>query len=725
MDTTDWEEDRYHVAATGSLGAGGTRVLKDGDTFALVNRFGDIYHPGGNEQGLYHRGTRFLERLELRVAGRRPLYLSSGMLDEHIVLAVDVSNPDLPARPESDSAGVPYGTLHIARRLMVRDGALIERMAITNHGPSTVELPLSLHFAADFVDLFEVRGTRRPAHGQRLPAIIHPACSVLQYRGLDQITRRTRIELEPPPLSLDDSHAQYSLRLASKETKLIDVLVACEIGDHETLAQPSFDAALGRAQAAAKVRLDRECQVRTSSSGFNAWLERSRSDLHMLSTSTPHGLYPYAGVPWFSTPFGRDGIWTALQTLWLSPDYAAGVLRFLSATQSHERDDASDAEPGKIVHELRDGEMANLREIPFGRYYGSIDSTPLYLMLAARYHEATGDSALIREIWPNLLGALQWLEREGDFDHDGFIEYGRRSRDGLVQQGWKDSNDSVFHADGSLAAGPIALCEVQGYAYAARRGMALLATAMDAPELAQRLQHEAGELRARFDAAFWCEDLSCYALALDGDKRPCRVRSSNAGHCLYTGIALPERAAVLREQLLSADMFSGWGVRTLSSREVRYNPMSYHNGSIWPHDNAIVAEGIAAYGYREEALSILSGLFGAAHHVELNRLPELFCGFARRAGQGPTLYPVACSPQAWASGAIFLLLKAVLGLDVRGLEQRITFRSPALPEFLEELTISNLRVGSARVDLRLQRHLGDVGITVLRKSGSVQVATLR
>lgn len=724
MDTTDWEEDRYHVAATASLTAGGTRVLKDGDTFALVNRFGDVHRAGGNEQGLYHRGTRFLARLELRVAGRRPLFLSSGMLDDNVVLAVDLSNPDVPSDKE-EGIGVPSGTVHVARSLMVRNGSFIQRVAISNHGSAAVEIPLSFHFDADFVDLFEVRGTSRARRGQLLPASLDGARAVLHYRGLDQVVRRTNLELEPAPLALDATAARFSLRLESKETKLIHLHVSCEIGDQGACEQLSFDAALGQAQAATLERRQRECQIRSSSSGFNSWLDRSRSDLHMLSTTTPYGLYPYAGVPWFSTPFGRDGIWTALQALWLSPDYAAGVLRFLSATQSHERDDANDAEPGKIVHELRDGEMAALREIPFARYYGSIDSTPLYLMLAARYHEATGDSELIREIWPSLLQALEWLECSGDLDGDGFVEYGRRSRDGLVQQGWKDSNDSVFHADGSLAAGPIALCEVQGYAYAARLGMARLAAALQASELAGRLEDEASELRQRFDAAFWCEELGSYALALDGSKQPCRVRSSNAGHCLYTGIALPERAATLRAQLLANDMFSGWGVRTLSNREARYNPMSYHNGSIWPHDNAIIAEGIAAYGYREEALTILAGMFGAAQHVELNRLPELFCGFARRPGQGPTLYPVACSPQAWAAGSVFLLLKAVLGLDVRGLEQRITFRSPTLPEFLDDLWITNLRVGSASVDLRLQRHPGDVGVTVLRKSGTVQVATLR
>jgi glycogen debranching enzyme len=723
MDTTDLEEDRYHVAASASLTAGGTRVLKADDTFALVNRFGDLQRAGGNEQGLYHRGTRFLSRLELRVANRRPLFLSSGMLDDNIVLAVDLSNPDLPL-PDSDEL-IAYGTLHVGRSLLVRDGLYLQRLAITNHGGGTLHVPLSLHFAADFVDIFEVRGTSRQHHGELLPPTTVDGSVVLAYRGLDQVVRRTRIELAPAPQSITGSDASFELRLESKQCIVIEIAVVCETGEERDREKPTFDVALTRAVARSRQRTEQECTVRSSNDGFNAWLERSRSDLHMLTADTRHGLYPYAGVPWFSTPFGRDGIWTALQALWLSPEYAAGVLRFLSATQSRTTDDANDAEPGKIVHELRDGEMAALREIPFGNYYGSIDSTPLFLMLAAQYHRATGDTALIGAIWPHLLEAVAWLDRHGDCDGDGFIEYGRRSKDGLVQQGWKDSNDSVFHADGALASGPIALCEVQGYAYAARQGMAELAVAQGEPELAARFRREAGELRQRFDAAFWCEALGTYALALDGSKRPCEVRSSNAAHCLYTGIALPERASALRAQLMGDDMFSGWGVRTLSSRERRYNPMSYHNGSIWPHDNAIAAEGLAAYGHREGALAILSGLFGASQHVELSRLPELFCGFPRRVGQGPTLYPVACSPQAWAAGAVFMLLKAALGMDIDAREQRVTFRSPRLPEFLGELWISNLRVGTASVDLRLQRYPGDVGITVLSKRGEVQLATLR
>jgi glycogen debranching enzyme len=430
-------------------------------------------------------------------------------------------------------------------------------------------------------------------------------------------------------------------------------------------------------------------------------------------------------VPWFSTPFGRDGILTAFEALWLDPALARGVLTFLALTQATSNDRENDAEPGKIIHEARRGEMAALGEVPFGRYYGSIDATPLFVMLAGAYWRRTADRGLVEAIWPNVVSALAWIDRHGDLDGDGFVEYARRSTRGLSSQGWKDSFDSTSHADGELARGPIALCEVQGYVYAARRAGAELARVVGEPERAAELERQAEALRDQFERAFWCEELGTYALALDGDKRPCRVRTSNAGHCLFTGIADPAHAHRVVETLLDERTFTGWGLRTLDAREGRYNPISYHNGSVWPHDNAVIAMGMARYGHKQACTRILAGLLDASVHFDLHRMPELFCGFKRRSDEGPTLYPVACAPQAWAAGAVFLLLQACLGLEVDALRSRIVLDRPLLPASLERVILRNLSIGPARVDVVLDNHVHDVGVHLERRYGVVEVVVVK
>jgi glycogen debranching enzyme len=413
-----------------------------------------------------------------------------------------------------------------------------------------------------------------------------------------------------------------------------------------------------------------------------------------------------------------------LEALWVRPGLARGVLRYLAATQATRVVPEDAAEPGKIVHEIRQGEMAVLREVPFGRYYGSVDATPLFVMLAGAYFERTGDRRFVQALWPHVDAALRWIDDYGDRDGDGLVEYGPPAGAGLRHQGWRDTDDAVFHADGSDARGNIALCEVQGYVYAARLAGASLAATLGDIDRANRLRHEAEALREAFERRFWCEELSTYALALDGEKRPCRVRSSAAGQCLFTGIAASHRAEQVAAGLFAPDAFSGWGIRTVAESSARYNPMGYHTGAVWPHDNALIALGLSRYGRGASAAELLATLFAASLHFDLNRVPELFCGFARRVGEAPIGYPLACAPQAWSAASALCLLQAALGVSVNGVEKRVSFVNPHLPPFLGQLRVHNLEVGDFSVDLTLTRHPEGVHVQVLRGRDHVKVEVI-
>ena len=711
-------KDRFYIRADSALADDRVQVLKYGDTFGVFNRSGDIESVGASKFGLFRSDTRHLSRMVMRINGTEPLLLGSEVRDDNSYLSVDLTNLDAST---DGGASLPRGTVHLFRSTILGPGVCYEKVRLQNYGLQPLPVHLQFQFESDFADIFEVRGTARRARGERLPDSVEDSTAVLTYRGLDGITRCTRIAFSPQPRSLTTRQARYDLVLEPKTEVALYCTIWCRQSESQRCTG-TFGETLETRQAHAGESPLGRCRITTSNKSFNAWLKRSEADLQMLMQGNPEGPYPYAGVPWFSTIFGRDGIITALECLLFAPSIAESVLGYLARTQATTVVPAQEAEPGKIVHEIRQGEMARLREVPFGCYYGSVDATPLFVVLAGRYYERTGNLEFIRDIWPNIRRALTWADTWGDADGDGFVEYCRRSENGLVQQGWKDSRDSIFHADGRLVEPPVALCEVQGYVYEAKCAAAMLARGLGETDFADELDCQAERLRKGFEEAFWCDDLGTYALALDGQKKPCRVRASNAGHALFCKIASQTRASRVASLLLSDQFFSGWGVRTLGAREVRYNPMSYHNGSVWPHDNAIVAMGLAQYGCQQEAVQIMTGLHESAMHIDAQRLPELFCGFHRRPdNSGPTLYPVACSPQAWSAGAVFMLLQACLNIQVKSAETKVYLAGSVLPGWLDEVCIGNLSVAEREIDVLIRRNAHGVVVEVGRKTGEIQV----
>jgi glycogen debranching enzyme len=711
-------ETPFYIPATGPA-TRPRRTLKHDDTFIVLDSHGDIGASAGGPDGLFHCDTRFLSRLELSLNGMQPLLLGSNVRDDNTFLTIDLTNPDMYV---DGHLVLPKDTLHVVRTIFLWRDTAYQRLAIRNHGDRPVDVRLALQFDSDFADLFEVRGLRRQRRGVAGRRVTAPTTTVLNYEGLDGELRRTTLGFDPAPSELGATTASYRISLAPNEARPIFFSVGC--GVPEPSPPVPFLRGLRAAHRNLRAASHGASTVETSNDLFNEVLCRSMSDLCMLMTNTPQGRYPYAGIPWYSTTFGRDGLITALQMLWFDPGVARGVLRRLAAFQATADDPASDAQPGKILHEMRGGEMAALGEIPFGLYYGSVDATPLFVLLAGLYAERTGDDETVAALWPNIEAALAWIDGPGDADGDGFVEYYRATEKGLANQGWKDSYDAIFHADGRLAEGPIALAEVQGYVYCAKHMAARCAERLGHGKQARHLKAQAAELAQRFDASFWCPELGSYAMALDGKKQRCRVRSSNAGQVLFTGIARPERAAEVADLLLRPQFFTGWGIRTLANTEARYNPMSYHNGSVWPHDNALIALGLARYGFTRSVERMFKGLFEAATYMEMRRLPELFCGFQRGRGRGPTLYPVACAPQAWASATPFTLLEASLGLQFDPIANEIRLRNPRLPEFLDEVVLRNLRLREASVDLKVNRHDTEVSVEILRRRGQVQVSVV-
>jgi glycogen debranching enzyme len=700
------KDAEVHGSVTTALQDGQLRTLKNDDTFAIFNHSGDAIAARGSAEGLYNRDTRYLSHFRLAIEKAGLKLLSSTISDDNATLTCDLTNPDL--FDPDDRLVLAQGLLHFRRSRLLSRSGLFERLAVTNFSDRPLQFRIEIAFGADFADLFEVRGAKRAQRGHDHVPELAADQVTLGYTGLDRQTRQTTLRFSPAPQRLAGDAAVFELDLAAHTTSIVFVEIACGADLSKHPLPDAFFFALRDGKRALRRMTGRAAAIATSNDVFNETMHRNVSDLYMLMTHLPTGPYPYAGIPWFSTVFGRDALITAWQMLWFDPSIARGVLRHLAANQATEEDAAADAEPGKILHEARGGEMAALGEVPFRRYYGSVDSTPLFLLLAGAYLQRTADLDFIGGLRPHLDAACRWLDLYGDRDGDGFVEYGRRSEDGLANQGWKDSHDSIFHADGTLARGSIALAEVQAYVYGARRGMAEIYGRLGMPDRATEQAAKADALQKSFDEKFFDHELGTYVLALDGDKRPCRVRSSNAGHALFAGLADRKRAASVVRTLMSRTSFSGWGVRTIATTEARYNPMSYHNGSVWPHDNALIAAGFARYGFRREAARIFEGLFEASTYFDLQRLPELFCGFARQRGRSPTFYPVACVPQAWAAATPLSLLQSCLGLAFDPADRQVVFDRPVLPDFIDDVQLKRLSAGPSSVDVTIGRKGGRI-----------------
>jgi glycogen debranching enzyme len=698
-------------------------TLKDNDLFLLTDHFGNIggcsFEGENNSMGLFCHDTRFLSRLELQLEKHPPILLSSSA-DKGFAMSVLCTNPRLDK--------IPAETIGIKRELVL-NGGLFESISVTNYGTEDIEFELSLSFDADFADLFEVRGSIRPKRGQQLrQATIDdqtevPQEMILAYQGIDAMILESRIEFQDTlPTQMFGTTALWKIHLPSHTQQNLSYrLRMYEQG--KSISQVSAPTQLSQAKAAemqeANTWQGQITEIQSDRNTFNRLLDRAKQDIYLLRQSFAHGESLSAGVPWFSTLFGRDSIIAASQVLMLNPSMGRETLKLLAHYQGQKEDEWRDEQPGKILHEIRFGEMARCNEVPHTPYYGTIDATPLWLMLYVEYFAWTADHETIDLLWPNAMAAMDWIDR--GMAETGYLAYNRKSSRGLQNQGWKDSGDCIVNRRGELAQGAIALCEVQAYVYAAKIRMANIARLKEKPEMAQRWEEEARSLKQRFNIDFWLADQDFCALALDGDGKPVDSITSNPGHCLSLGIFTPENAYSVAERLRAPDMFSGWGIRTLSSLSPAYNPMGYHVGSIWPHDNSMTVLGLRSLGLVDQALEISQGLLDMTHRQPYYRPPELFCGFERTDEDAPIRYPVACSPQAWATGSLFQLIQAMVNLvpDAPGNYLRII--DPALPNSINYLSLKNLQVGTTLLDLEFERSGHSTACRVSKKRGNLRV----
>lgn len=715
--------DRPNLASAPSIPAEAGEeflVVKEGSLFACSDPSGDISPRGRFGEGFYFSDTRFLSELIVTIGGTAPVMLaSSGDLAYQGV--VDATNRELSG---TDGSSIAQMTLNFHRTRLISD-RLYERIDIRNHGRRRARTSLELYLAADFADIFEVRGHGgRKSEGQELAPRTRADAVSFAYIGADEFFRETVVDFRPVPRSVEASDgrvvAVWEVDLEPRHHTRIEFSIEASL-DGKRRRRRSFDTAATLNQKSKQEWDEANTVITTDRIAFNRLLEASSRDIRALITPGEHGRIIAAGVPWFVAPFGRDSLLTSTETLLINPHPARETLFVLAKRQARTDDALRDAEPGKILHEIRYGELARAGHIPHSTYYGTVDATPLFLMLASDYYRWTNDLDTMERLQPHLDAALAWIDNHGDSDGDGFVEYARRSPAGLRNQGWKDSFDSVVHADGSLAEGPIALAEVQGYTYAAKRRIADVYAALGREDVATELHKQSDALRAAFNDVYWMPDEGFYAMALDGAKRQVQSVTSNPGHCLYCEMVDDDKAAVVCERLMAPDMFSGWGIRTLSCASPAYNPMSYHTGSVWPHDNAIIAAGFKCYGRADLTSAVVTAMYEAALGSPEMRLPELYCGFERARDIPYVPYPVACSPQAWSAAAPFALLQSLLGITADAPNRQLTIRYPGLPPWLTNVQLQNLRVGDSRLSLSFTRQGAATAFSLVDRQGTVRV----
>lgn len=717
--------------------------LKDNLSFAVLDTLGEAprIYSSNSELGFYFSDTRHLGTWETTFNGSRPVALTWDLKASGNTAVFSMTNRDLPVL--GGTGRIPRDTFLFRRVLSLFEDTLFETLEVKNFDVLPHALQIELWAGGRFDDVFEVRGFKRSKRGRMLAPVESgrewegkelPVTS-LQYEGLDGKIRKTFVHRLFPAekIRVSPSLVGYFTRIVVPPKETVSLKTVTSFNEPSDCRFMGKDYYYLNIPKKMDLLGEREFQspfaglvIESDNAIFNRSIQSAHTDIFMLLTEeTSSLLYPYAGVPWFSAPFGRDGIITAYQLLPWYPALAKGVLEYVLQNLGTRDDPFTDEQPGKVFHELRRGEMTLAREVPFVPYYGTVDATPLSLILLYEYIRWTRDIESLRRWWPHALRALAWIERWGDSDSDGFLEYAQRSPTGLINQGWKDSHDSIMHADGMLAQAPIRLCEVQGYAFRARMGMSTLARLQGKTELASRLRLEALQLRAKFILEYWDAERSYVYLALDGKRNPCRVLSSNMGHCLWSQILLPEQASAVARHLVSESMFSGHGIRTLADTEIAYNPMSYHNGSVWPHDNSLILEGFRNYGLSTEIETLATALLEVIESSEDFRLPELYCGFRKRGDAPPVPYEVACKPQAWAAGAIFLMLRSMLGISMDVDQDYLVFNSPILTNKINTLQIRGLKGRDWEIDLGFRRTRSGTSVDVLRKHGNVRVLTVR